>query len=159
MLHCRHQNDSCRDENHFNVLFIVKGKVTKTSTMKRKESRSGIQLRSFSERLTATPKWLTDLIRVWPPVPIYIYVYIHCHSQSACPPSHILTKLLHGLTAAHRNIFIHNDFWILVLYIIRLANKDSMSITTNASQPETECNSQSEDILKTGNSSVQDCER
>ena len=82
MLHCRHHNDSCSDENHFNVSLIVKGKVTMTSTMRRKESGSGIQLRSFSKRLTAMPKWLTDLSRVWPPVSIYIYTAIANQSMS-----------------------------------------------------------------------------
>ena len=55
-LHCHHQNDSCikmgSDETYFNVSLIVRGKVTRqcpqTSTLlKRKESRSGIEPRSF----------------------------------------------------------------------------------------------------------------
>ena len=56
-LHCHHQNDSCNkmgsDEGHFNVSLIVRDKVTiKTVStdhnfLKRKESRSGIELRSF----------------------------------------------------------------------------------------------------------------
>ena len=55
-LHCHHQNDSCikmgSDERHFNVLLTVKVKVTRqcpqtTTFLKRKESRSGIEPRSF----------------------------------------------------------------------------------------------------------------
>ena len=55
-LHCHHQNDSCikmgSDESHFNVSLIVKNKVTRqcpqtTTFLKRKESRSGIEPRSF----------------------------------------------------------------------------------------------------------------
>ena len=55
-LHCHHQNDSCikmgSDESHFNVSLIVRDKVTRqcpqtTSFLKRKESRSGIEPRSF----------------------------------------------------------------------------------------------------------------
>ena len=55
-LHCHHQNDSCikvgSDESHFNVSLIVRDKVTRqrpqiTTFLKRKESRSGIEPRSF----------------------------------------------------------------------------------------------------------------
>ena len=55
-LHCHYQNDSCikvgSDESHFNVSLIVRDKVTRpcpqtTTFLKRKESRSGIELRSF----------------------------------------------------------------------------------------------------------------
>ena len=55
-LHCHHQNDSCNkmgsDESHFNVSLIVRDKVTRqcpqtTTFLKRKESRSGIEPRSF----------------------------------------------------------------------------------------------------------------
>ena len=57
-LHCHHQNDFCikmgSDESHFNVSLTVRDKVTRqcpqTTTvtfLKRKESRSGIELRSF----------------------------------------------------------------------------------------------------------------
>ena len=55
-LHCHHQNDSCikmgSDESHFNVPLIVRDKVTRqcpksTTVLKRKESRSGIEPRSF----------------------------------------------------------------------------------------------------------------
>ena len=56
-LHCHHQNDSCikmgSDESHFNVSLIVRDKVTiKTvstnqNLSKRKESRSGMELRHF----------------------------------------------------------------------------------------------------------------
>ena len=56
-LHCHHQNDSCikmgSDESHFNVSLIVRDKVTKTVStnhnpfLKRKESRKGIEPRSF----------------------------------------------------------------------------------------------------------------
>ena len=48
-LHCHHQNDSCikmgSDESHFNVSV---GQCPQTTTFsKRKESRSGIEPRSF----------------------------------------------------------------------------------------------------------------
>ena len=57
-LHCHHQNDSCikmgSDESHFNVSVESDGQSHKTSVhkpqltfLKRKESRSGIELRSF----------------------------------------------------------------------------------------------------------------
>ena len=55
-LHCHHQNDSRikmgSDESHFNVSVIVRDKVTRqcpqtTTFWKRKESRSGIELRPF----------------------------------------------------------------------------------------------------------------
>ena len=55
-LHCHHQNDSCikvgSDESHINVSLIVMDKVTRqcsqtTTFLKRKESRSGIEPRSF----------------------------------------------------------------------------------------------------------------
>ena len=55
-LHCYHQNDSCikmgSDESHFNVSLIVRDKVARqcpqiTTFLKRKESRSGIEPRSF----------------------------------------------------------------------------------------------------------------
>ena len=55
-LHCHHQNDSCikmdSDERHFNVSLIERDKVTRecpqtTTFLKRKESRSGIEPRSF----------------------------------------------------------------------------------------------------------------
>ena len=52
-LHCHHQNDSCikmgSDESHFNVLLIVRDKVTTrlcpqtTTFLMKKESRSGIE--------------------------------------------------------------------------------------------------------------------
>ena len=51
-----HQNDSCikmgSDESHLNVSLIVRDKVTRqcpqtTTFLKRKESRSGIEPRSF----------------------------------------------------------------------------------------------------------------
>ena len=70
-LHCHHQNDSCikmgSDESHFNVSLIVRDKVTRpcpqTATLlKRKESRSGIEPRSFrlpAYRLTARPNRLS----------------------------------------------------------------------------------------------------
>ena len=53
---CHHQNDSCikmgSDECHFNVLKIVRDKVTRQclqtiTFLKRKESRSGIEPRPF----------------------------------------------------------------------------------------------------------------
>ena len=55
-LHCYHQNDSCiktgSDETHFNPSLIVRVRVTRqcpqtTTFLKRKESRSGIESRSF----------------------------------------------------------------------------------------------------------------
>ena len=55
-LHCHYQNDSCikmgSDESHFNVSVEVMDKVTgqcpqTTAVLKRKESRSGIEPRSF----------------------------------------------------------------------------------------------------------------
>ena len=55
-LHCHHQNDSCikmgSDESHFNVSVGNDGKSHKTvstnnNLFKRKESRSGIEPRSF----------------------------------------------------------------------------------------------------------------
>ena len=54
--HCRHQNDSCikvgSDDSHFNVSVGSDGQCPQTTTfLKRKESRSGIEPRSF--RLTA----------------------------------------------------------------------------------------------------------
>ena len=56
LLHCHHQNDSCikmgSDGSHFNVSLIVRDKVTRqcpqtTTFLKGKESRSGIEPRSF----------------------------------------------------------------------------------------------------------------
>ena len=55
-LHCHHQNDSCikrgSDDSNFYTSLIVKDKVTRqcpesTTFLKRKESRSGIEPRSF----------------------------------------------------------------------------------------------------------------
>ena len=55
-LHCHHVNDFCtkvgNDESPFNVSLIVRDKVTRrcpptTTPLKRKESRSGIEPRSF----------------------------------------------------------------------------------------------------------------
>ena len=55
-LHCHHQNDSCikmgSDESHFNASSNVRDKVTRqcpqtTTFLKRKESRSGSELRSL----------------------------------------------------------------------------------------------------------------
>ena len=55
-LHCHHQNDFCimvgSDESHFNVSKGSDGQVTRqcpqtTTFLKRKESRSGIEPRSF----------------------------------------------------------------------------------------------------------------
>ena len=55
-LHCHHPNDSCitvgSDESHFNVSLIARDKVTRqypqtTTFLKRKESRRGIEPRSF----------------------------------------------------------------------------------------------------------------
>ena len=49
---CHHQNDSCikmgSDESHFNISVGSDGQSHKTTTfLKRKESRSGIEPRSF----------------------------------------------------------------------------------------------------------------
>ena len=53
-LHCHHQNDSCikmgSDESHFNVSVGSDDKVIRPQTttfLKRKESRSGVEPRSF----------------------------------------------------------------------------------------------------------------
>ena len=56
-LHCHHQSDSCiktgSNESHFNVLFAVSGKVTKTVSvhepqpLRRETCRNGIEPRSF----------------------------------------------------------------------------------------------------------------
>ena len=72
--HCHHQNDFCikmgSDESHFSVSVGCDGQshrtvFTKPQTfLKRKESRSGIEPRSFrlpTERLTARPNWLTNI--------------------------------------------------------------------------------------------------
>ena len=70
-LHCHHQNDSCikvgSDESHFNFSLIVRDKATRqcpqtTTFLKRKESGSGMEPRSFrlpAYRLTAGPHRLT----------------------------------------------------------------------------------------------------
>ena len=70
-LHCHDQNDSCTkmgsDESRFDVSLIVRDKVTRqcpqtTTFLKRKESRSGIEPRSFclpAPRLTARYTFLT----------------------------------------------------------------------------------------------------
>ena len=64
LLHCHHQNDSCikvgSDESSFNVSLIVRDKVTRqypqtTTLLKRKESRSGIDLRSVRLPAYALP--------------------------------------------------------------------------------------------------------
>ena len=61
-LHCHHQNDSCikmgSDESHFNVSVGSNGQSHRTvstnhNLLKRKESRSGIEPKSF--RLPALP--------------------------------------------------------------------------------------------------------
>ena len=64
-LHCHHQNDSCikmgSDKSHFNVPLIivmdtVTGQYPQTTTfLKRKESRSGIEPRSFRLPTGLTP--------------------------------------------------------------------------------------------------------
>ena len=73
-LHCYHQNDFCikmgSDESHFNVSLIVRDKVTRpcpqtTTFLKRKESRSGMEPRSFrlpTYRLTARPNRLSPSV-------------------------------------------------------------------------------------------------
>ena len=70
-LHCHHQNDSCikmgSEESHFNVSLIARGKFTRLcpQPLKRKDSRSGIEPRSFrlpAYRLTARPNRLTTLL-------------------------------------------------------------------------------------------------
>ena len=49
--HCHHQNDFCikmgSAESHFNVSVGSDGQSHKTTFLKRKESRSGIEPRSF----------------------------------------------------------------------------------------------------------------
>ena len=71
-LHCHHQNDFCikvgSDESHFNVSLIVRDKGTRqcpqtTTFLKRKESRSNIEPRSFrlpAYRLTVRPNRLSN---------------------------------------------------------------------------------------------------
>ena len=48
---CHHQNDPYikmgRDESHFNVLLIMRDKVHRPQFLRRKESRSGFEPRSF----------------------------------------------------------------------------------------------------------------
>ena len=75
-LHCHHQNDFCikmgSDESHFNVSVGSDGQSHKTlstnhNLLKRKESRSGIEPRSFrlpAQRLTTRPNWLTFLVYI-----------------------------------------------------------------------------------------------
>jgi len=54
-LHCHNQNDSCikmgSDDSHFNVSLIVRDEIRQcpqtTTFLKRKESRSGFEPRSF----------------------------------------------------------------------------------------------------------------
>ena len=72
-LHFYHQNDSCikvgNDESHFNVLLIVRDKITRQcpqTTFEEKESRSDFEPSSLClliECLTARPNWLTDSFR------------------------------------------------------------------------------------------------
>ena len=58
------------DESHFNVSLIVRDKVTRpcpqtTTFLKRKQSRSGIEPRSFrlpAYRITARPNRLSDVV-------------------------------------------------------------------------------------------------
>ena len=73
-LHCHHQMTCIKvgsDESHFNVSLIVRDKtvsqdsVHKPQLLKRKESRSGIEPRSFrlpAYRLTARPNRLSKVI-------------------------------------------------------------------------------------------------
>ena len=66
-LHCPHQNDFCikigSDESHFNVSGGSDGQSHKTTAfLKRKESRSGIEPRSF--RLPASPQGQTGSLSV-----------------------------------------------------------------------------------------------
>ena len=72
-LHCHHQNDFCikkgSDESHFNASLIVRDKVTRPcpqtiTFLKRKESQSDIQPRSFrlpAYHLTARPNQLSSV--------------------------------------------------------------------------------------------------
>ena len=57
-LHCHHQNDFCikmgSNETNFNVSLIVRDEVT-VSFLKRNESRSGIEPRSFCLPASVTP--------------------------------------------------------------------------------------------------------
>ena len=63
-LHCHYHNYFCiktgSDESHFNASSIVRGKVTRqcpqtTTFLKRVESRSGIEPRSFCLPASLTP--------------------------------------------------------------------------------------------------------
>ena len=58
-LRCHHQKEMGRDESHFNVLLIVRDKVTRlcpqtTTFLKRRESRSGIEPRPLALPLGQT---------------------------------------------------------------------------------------------------------
>ena len=62
-LHCHHQNDSCikmgSDESHFNVLLIVRDKVTRqrpqTTTFEEKREKSLHY--TVNTRMTSALKW------------------------------------------------------------------------------------------------------
>ena len=81
------------DESHFNVSLVVRNKVTRpcpqtTTFLKRKESQSGIEPRSFrlpAYRLTARPNRLSCESLA----DIYIYTHTTVHSSS------VYTRLCH----------------------------------------------------------------
>ena len=58
------------DESHFNVSLIVRDHVHKPQLWKRKESRSGIEPRSF--RLPAKPALITGKV-----LPTYTYIMLY----------------------------------------------------------------------------------
>ena len=72
-LHCHHQSDFCikmgSEVSHFNVSVGSDGQSTQTTAfLKRKESRSGIEPRSFrlpAYRLTARPNRLSTKEKRW----------------------------------------------------------------------------------------------
>ena len=79
LLHCHHQNDSCVQMGSRKWWTEVMDKVARqcpqtTTFLKRKESRSGIEPKSFclpTQRLTARPNRLTlRLVSPW----TYIYI-------------------------------------------------------------------------------------
>ena len=92
-LHYHHQNDFCMkvcsDESHFNVLLIVRDKVTgqcpQTTTFEEKESRSGFEPRSF--RLPALPLGLTGSQREEFPAP---FIKTGAYFGASVPPSNPL---------------------------------------------------------------------
>ena len=88
-LHCHHQNDSCikmgSNESHFNVSLIVSDTVTRLTTafLKRKESRSRIEPRSFYFKPAHKPS-------CWP----HSGIVELCESRGGRPGLSVLTSLL-----------------------------------------------------------------